>query len=527
MDNNNFDNKDLSYNDENPNNENLNTQINISKDQNIEPQNYGMDNYSRRDNEDQMSRVESDTNAYSTASHMDPVEYPAAEGADLNQVQQDNTLQVANNGTYNSSYDNQDTARTSSFYTETLKKPNRTKNASLKQLILVALMSSMIGGASVAVFFHFVVPAVQPSTKSFFSSIIPKDNLVDSKDKKEASGVAQKLDNTQATDAPVTEIAERVSPSIVGIRVTNTSKTQGFFFFEQQQAQPSEGSGIIIKSDGYVMTNFHVIENALNNSGKVSSNAKIEVILPSQKDKPYTAQLVGGDYKTDLAVLKIDGKDFPAATLGNSDNIKVGELAVAIGNPAGLEYMGSVTVGVISGMNRTIPIEDGKELKLIQTDAAINPGNSGGALLNSKGQVIGINTAKIGSNGYEGLGFAIPINKAKEVTDSLMQYNYVKGRALLGIGADGSFTEEVAKQYEVPMGVLVKSVTPFSGAYKAGIQVGDIITKFKGKAVKSTDEINEIKANMKPGDVVDVEIYRDGDTKTLKVTLSEDKGTAK
>jgi serine protease Do len=118
-------------------------------------------------------------------------------------------------------------------------------------------------------------------------------------------------------------------------------------------------------------------------------------------------------------------------------------------------------------LNRTIPIEDGKELKLIQTDAAINPGNSGGALLNSKGQVIGINTAKIGANGYEGLGFAIPINKAKEVTDSLMQYKYVKGRALLGIEADGSFTEDVAKQYDVPVGVLVKNVTPFSGAYKS------------------------------------------------------------
>jgi len=145
--------------------------------------------------------------------------------------------------------------------------------------------------------------------------------------------------------------------------------------------------------------------------------------------------------------------------------------------------------------------------------------------LNSKGQVIGVNTAKIGANGYEGLGFAIPINTAKEITDSLMEFKYVRGRALLGIQADGSFDEEVARQYDVPMGVLVKAVTPFSGAYKAGIEAGDIITKFNGKEVKSVDEINTIKKDLKPGDTVNVEIYRDGERKTVKVQLTEDKGT--
>jgi serine protease Do len=189
--------------------------------------------------------------------------------------------------------------------------------------------------------------------------------------------------------------------------------------------------------------------------------------------------------------------------------------------------MGSVTVGVISGLNRTIPIDDGKELKLIQTDAAINPGNSGGALLNSKGQVIGINTAKIGENGFEGLGFAIPANKAKEITDSLMQYKYVKGRPLLGIESDPDFNEEVAKQYDVPMGVLVAQVTPFSGAYKAGVKPGDIITKFDGKAVKSVSEINDLKVKRKPGDTVPVVVYRDGETITLQVQLTEDKGVVK
>ncbi len=499
MDNTGFDNKNLNDGDiQNQNSENQNNEI---------QDNTGMDNQSF---------------------HIEDGEYTDMEGLEefkgSEESEYENITEAAGSNA-NGGYENQDTLRTSSFYTETLKKPNRTRNVGLLQLVLVALISSIMGGAVVGAFFQFVVPAVQPSAKSFLSSIIPNDNVTSSNDSKDLSGAVKKVDTVQGSDSAVTEIAEKVSPSIVGIRVT-AAKAQNFFFFEQESSQPAEGSGIIIKNDGHIMTNYHVIEGALNSSGKMSSGAKIEVILPNQKDKPYAAQLVGGDYKTDLAVLKIDATNLPVVELGNSDDLKVGELAIAIGNPAGLEYMGSVTVGVISGLNRTIPIEDGKELKLIQTDASINPGNSGGALLNSKGQVIGINTAKIGGSGFEGLGFAIPVNKAKEITDSLMQFNYVKGRPLLGIQGDPDFTEDVAKQYNVPMGVLVRSVSPFTGAYKAGILAGDIITKFDGKDVKSTDEINEIKNKHKPGDTVAVEVYRDGGKKTLQVELSEDKGTA-
>jgi serine protease Do len=256
----------------------------------------------------------------------------------------------------------------------------------------------------------------------------------------------------------------------------------------------------------------------------VGKGAKIEVFLPSQKDKPYTAEVVGFDVRTDLAVIKIGGTNLPAAELGDSDILKVGELAVAIGNPGGLEYMGSVTVGVVSGLNRTIQSETGKELKLIQTDAAINPGNSGGALVNSKGQVIGVNSIKIAAQGFEGLGFAIPINEAKKITDDLMQFKYVTGRPILGIVPDTRFNEDVAKKYNVPVGVLVAEVSPLSGAYKAGIQVGDIITKFDGKAVKDRTELDELRNKHKVGDVATVEIYRDEAYQTLKVTLSEDKG---
>lgn len=537
MDNNGFDNKntgndDVVQNNENLNNENQNDQIQSWDTESIDFHNYETGSLETPVNEEQGNEIKIAEDQYditmddSQTFHMDTIEFPAVEDTQVHQTQEDGTSLIVNNSDDSNGYDKQDTVRTSSFYTETLKKPRQNKNVGLFQLILVAVISSLMGGAFVAGFFQFVVPKVQPSAKGFFSSILPKDNTVKDNDGKEVVNVAQKVDTTQSGDSTVSDIAERVGPSIVGIRVTTKSNVQSFLFgYQQQESTPSEGSGIIIKSDGYIMTNYHVIESALNKSGQFSNNAKVEVILPNQKDKPYTAKLIGGDYKTDLAVIKIEASNLPAVEYGNSDLLKAGEIAIAIGNPAGLEYMGSVTVGVISGLNRTIPVEDGKDLKLIQTDAAINPGNSGGALLNSKGQVIGVNTAKIGATGYEGLGFAIPINTAKEITDSLMEYKYVRGRALLGIQADGSFNEEVARRYDVPMGVLVKAVTPFSGAYKAGIEAGDIITKFNGKEVKSVDEINTIKKDLKPGDTVNVEIYRDGERKTVKVQLTEDKGT--
>ncbi|MCX7843023.1 MAG: trypsin-like peptidase domain-containing protein [Clostridia bacterium] len=413
-----------------------------------------------------------------------------------------------------------DSLKSASFYTESYKKPNKKSTVSLMQLVIVALVSSILGGGVVAAFFQFAAPALQPSVKGYLSSLISGETVNKETGTNTSSPDMYRKVEIVKSDSPVTAIAEKVSPSIVGIRTT--FKTQSFFFDEQDGK--SEGSGIIIRTNGYIMTNYHVVEAALNRSGKPVNGSKIEVFLPNHKDKPYVAQYVGGDQRTDLAVIKIDAEGLPAVEFGNSDELKVGELAVAIGNPAGLEYMGSVTVGVISGLNRTIPIADDKEMKLIQTDAAINPGNSGGALLNSKGQVIGVNTAKMGGSGFEGLGFAIPINKAKEITDNLIEYKYVRGRPFLGISADPRFNEAVAQRYNVPVGVLVADVSPLSGAYKAEIKAGDIITKFDGKLVKNLNELNEAKNKRKPGDTVEVEIYRDGTTLKLQVQLTEDKG---
>jgi len=421
---------------------------------------------------------------------------------------------------------NSDTLRGSAFYTESYRKEGKKKNNLLLQMILISLISAMLGGTIVGVFFQFIAPAVEP----YIASYLNKEPVVNSNSdtaggQNNSSGGYKKVE-IQKTDSPVSAIAEKASPSIVGIRVTVKSQFNGYDYFlnpSQGQEQSGEGSGIIIKSNGYIMTNNHVITGALNNLGQINQGSKIEVILPDKKNKPYTAQVIGRDETTDLAIIKINATNLPAAELGNSDEMKVGDQVVAIGNPGGLEYMGSVTSGVVSGLNRTITGEN-DEVKLIQTDAAINPGNSGGALLNSRGQVIGVNSVKIVSQGYEGLGFAIPVNKAKEITDSLMEYKYVKGRPVLGVQINTEFTAEVAKYYKVPAGLLVDAVTPLSGSYKAGIQKGDIIVKFDGKVIKAFKEMNDLKNKHKVGDEVTLEIYREGQTLTVKVTLTEDKG---
>ena len=273
------------------------------------------------------------------------------------------------------------------------------------------------------------------------------------------------------------------------------------------------GSGIVISPEGYILTNNHVIENA----------AEISIILNTGKE--YKGEIIGKDRRTDLAILKVSDaealEELHYAHLGDSSLLEVGELAVAIGNPLGTEFAGSVTAGVISALNRTMRIED-RDLTLIQTDAAINPGNSGGPLVNSYGEVIGINTVKMAATGVEGLGFSIPINEAKPVIDELIEHGYVTGRPLVGIsGRD--VTESISKMYDLPIGIYVVQVAPFSGAEKAGIRTGDVITKLNGKEVKSIEELNALRDEYQAGETIELEGIREGKKVTFSVTLTEQK----
>ena len=311
-------------------------------------------------------------------------------------------------------------------------------------------------------------------------------------------------------DNPVVAIAEKVGPAVVGITVEYEYAS---FFGTQKATQ--EGSGVIISSDGYILTNNHVV-NAETTMG--NSEAKINVYLPNSKE-PIGATIQGTDKETDIAIIKIDCTDLPYAELGDSEDLKVGELVVAIGNPLGMEFAGSVSVGYISALDRQLTDTTGNSFKLIQTDAAINSGNSGGALVNSKGQVIGINTAKIQGTGIEGLGFAIPVDDIKPIKDDLIKIGRVQ-RPHIGIYGR-NVDEETAKKRNLAVGVYVQTIETFSAAERAGIKVGDVIIEMAGEKVTTMEELNEIKNNYKVGDKIKVVVNREGKQETFELTLQE------
>ena len=315
-------------------------------------------------------------------------------------------------------------------------------------------------------------------------------------------------------------VAQKVLPSIVGISVEYSVNS---LFSRNPSTATAEGSGVIISSDGYILTNNHVIDTSSSSSSssyyEVEKATKISVYLYND-ETPYEAKIVGTDEQTDLAVIKIDKTDLTAAKLGDSDTVQVGEWCMSVGNPLGMKS--TVCQGSISALNREITDSDGKTYTVLQTDAAINEGNSGGALVNSKGQVIGINTLKASGEGVEGLGFAIPINSTKSIYQDLIQYSKVK-RPYIGItGSD--ITEDTLKAnptFDLKIGAYVRSVDDYSPAEKAGLKVGDIIIEADGQKVESMDDLNDIKNTHQIGDKMNLKLYRDGKELTVEFTLAE------
>ena len=249
---------------------------------------------------------------------------------------------------------------------------------------------------------------------------------------------------------------------------------------------------------------------------EVSEATKVTVTLFND-DTEYEAKIVGKDEQTDLAVIKIEKTGLPKAEFADSDNIKVGEFAMAVGNPLGMQS--SITCGVVSAVNRVVTDSEGKQFTKIQTDAAINSGNSGGALVNSEGKVIGINTLKLSGTGIEGMGFAIPINSTTDITSQLIQYSKVK-RPYIGIsGMD--LNEQTAKANNLVVGVYVKSIEDFSAGEKAGIKIGDVIIEADGQKITKMDELNKIKNSHKIGDEMKIKVNRNGQDNDLTITLGE------
>lgn len=390
---------------------------------------------------------------------------------------------------------------------------NQKTKGHLGVYITLTIVSILIGGLLTYAFMPMIYNQINTSKNIEKNTIAQQQANDKTAVKEKVPLIGSKMVPLIGSNNPVIDIAKKVGPSVVGVsnKIKGLSPGQGMT--EQEQG---EGSGIIISEDGLVITNNHVIEGA----------TAITVTLPGGKEIP--AKLIGADQRSDLAVLKIDKSDFVVASLGDSSKVQTGELVVAIGNPLGNELAGSITVGVISAVGRSIDI-DGRRLNLLQTDAAINPGNSGGALVNSKGEIIGINTIKAvfagtDSTGIpisaEGVGFAIPINDARPIIQELIQHGYIS-RPGIGVMIQKEITENESKYYGVPVGILIGAVTSGGSADKAGIKAGDILIKFNDHPIKAyidlTDEIKKYKI----GDEVNIELWRDNKTIKVKVILSE------
>ena len=379
-----------------------------------------------------------------------------------------------------------------------------------ERMITMKAKKTFLGVISGAVAGSVMSAAITVGTMSYMSD--KKSAVTDSA----VSGASQQsvqllAEGSEKTELSTEEIAKRVGPSIVGISCT--TQTQSYFGV---QTGTSSGSGIIISADGNIMTNYHVISGGTNIKVKLNTGNE------------YDATVIGGDEKTDVAVIKIKAnEELHVATLGNSDEVEVGSKAVAIGNPLASELFGTVTQGVISGVNRTITVGQ-REMNLIQTDAAISPGNSGGALINKYGEVIGINSVKLVSDNAEGLGFAIPINEASTIVKDLIDYGYVKGRPVIGVSVR-EITKELAYYNNLltDHGLYIMSVSEGSSAEKAGLVRGDIIVKFDGKTVNSSTEMNKLRDKHKAGDSVSITFMRGTQEKTVNLTLSEDTSSKK
>ena len=327
-----------------------------------------------------------------------------------------------------------------------------------------------------------------------------------------ASGSDNSITAASSSGSSLTteQVADLVSPSVVVITTEQVVYSQ-WSWYGQNQVESGAGSGVIISSDGYILTCAHVVDGA-------------STITVTIGDKDYTATLVGEDTTSDIAVIKIDADGLTPATVGNSDSLKVGQSVMAVGNPLG-ELGGTVTGGMISALNRSVTIQGSSSvntMSLIQMDASVSPGNSGGGLFNMNGELIGIVNAKSSSSDAEGLGFAIPINDAIKVAQELLENGYVTGRPYLGITYLAVTDAQTASQLGVnAYGVYVVEVVKGGPAEKAGLQAGDRIVSVDGTEIASKDDLGTLMQKHAAGDTLSITIARDGQMQTVNVTLGE------
>lgn len=394
-------------------------------------------------------------------------------------------------------------------------KPRKSRSGLFALLIVVCLVGGIAAGTFLVAPNIGNIDGTRPGGLALLpndnETAAPADSSAQTTDAPEIGGTAPDVDASAAS--PIVQIAKEVGPSIVGVAVSVNQPMLGEA--EAAQQESGYGTGIIVTQDGYIATNNHVVQGA--------NSVKIKLFDGTE----YPATVVGTDKTTDLAVIKIDATGLTPAALGDSDALEVGENVVAIGNPLGEELAGSVTSGIVSALKRVIPT-DGFSQEYIQTDAAINPGNSGGALVNMKGQVIGINTLKTYMAGYddygvpigtEGIGFAIPINHAKPIVEQLIATGSVQ-RPGIGISCFVDDTHQVNPE-GAPAGVTISDVTQKGPAAQAGLQAGDIITAIDGAAVDTVDALTAILKSHAIGEKAELTVWRSGQEYKAVVTVGD------
>ena len=382
------------------------------------------------------------------------------------------------------------------YYVPSEKKPKEKKaearNGRILKLICVCLVCALVGGLVGGFVSWSALKSRLPSASSD-KPIVP-------------SVETKNVSNETATANDIYSVGCRQT---VGISLEITSSN----IFGQTSSSAVAGTGFIITSDGYIMTNYHVIEPAYEN------NYKITVLF--KDGTSYDASVTGFEEDSDVAVLKIDANDLSPVSIGNSDNIAVGDSVFAIGHPLG-ELDFSMTSGRVSALDRSITADrNSAPINMFQFDAAINSGNSGGPVFNESGEVIGIATAKVGSSGVEGLGFAIPINDAADIANELITKGYVSGKAYLGVDIDTRYTSVYAQYYNLPEGAYVYNVESGSCAEKCGLAAGDIITQLGDNSIGSYSDLNAAIKQFKSGESVEIVVYRANEYVTLTVTFDE------
>lgn len=457
---------------------------------------------------------------------------------------------------YNNNLNNETQGAENNIYTyPPYNPPAKKKKNPLGKFCLCLLLIAGISGGSIGAYKLFTE---QDHFKEGKNSIITETS--DSKEPKSTTPLLVASKSPADNSLSRTEIVQKLLPSTVGIESvfsSNSSKSNShynrnsyidipqayspFDFFDpfgnddfddwfgghgdfgdkDVSEMTGTGTGVVYTSDGYIITNAHVIYDSEYNLGAAK---EVSVLMNDEDDTSYDAKIIAYDIDADLAVLKIDAEDLTPAEFGDSDEVLIGEDAIAIGNPLGLDLYNTVTCGIISGLNRKIVISD-VEMTLIQTDAAINSGNSGGPLINAYGQVIGINSAKMSSSygsgaSIEGIGFAIPSNYVTKIVNDLINNGYVTGKVQIGISCQ-DVSESFANNYHLPLGVYVVGVTENSPAERAGIKQGDIITAVNGEDITSYSELKTIKDEFEVGDILTLTIFRSGESFDLDIKLQE------